>query len=147
MELADWRPTPEPSILWINTAILVLTSIVMQWSHKAAQSGNIDHLKKGLLISGVLTVVFLIGQLFAWKELMSLGYYLDNNPANSFFYLFTLLHAVHLIGGMVAWLKTTINCWRGKEPNRIALSVELCTVYWHYLLLLWLVLFGLLLST
>jgi cytochrome c oxidase subunit 3 len=147
MELSDWRPAPEPTILWINTAVLVLTSVAMQWSHLAAKAQNLGKLKKGLLVAGALTSLFLVGQIVAWQEMIASGYYLDKNPANSFFYLLTALHGLHLLGGMIAWMKTTANVFRGVEVLKVSLNVELCAVYWHYLLLLWLVLFGLLLST
>ncbi len=68
-------------------------------------------------------------------------------PANAFYYLITALHGVHLLGGLVAWGWTGNRVRRGFEANQVSLSVELCAVYWHFLLLVWLVLFGLLLLT
>ena len=67
------------------------------------------------------------------------------NPAYAFFYLFTALHGLHLLGGLWVWGRTTAKVWRGVEWRQVRLSVELCTVYWHYLLLVWLVLFAVLL--
>lgn len=147
MELPDWRAVPEPGILWFNTAVLVLTSIAMQWTHHSAQRNQWDNLKKGILAAGALTVLFLVCQLIAWKQLMASGFYLTNNPANSFFYLFTALHGLHLLGGMVAWVRAVYKIWRNEKTASICLSVELCAVYWHYLLILWLGIFALLLAT
>jgi cytochrome c oxidase subunit 3 len=67
-----------------------------------------------------------------------------SNPANSFFYLITAAHGLHLMGGLVALGRTTAKVWRGAEMTQVRLSVELCTIYWHFLLLVWLVLLGLL---
>ena len=72
-------------------------------------------------------------------------YFLAANPANAFFYLLTGLHGLHLLGGLVALVLTIDKVlWRGCELGQVRLSVKLCAVYWHYLLLLWLVLFTLL---
>ena len=101
----------------------------------------------GLLAGGVLALAFLIGQYFVWRQLESLGYFVDSNPSNSFFYLITGLHGLHLAGGLIAWLRASFRLWRGADLARIRMSVELCTVYWHFLLLVWLVMFSLLLVT
>ncbi len=147
MHVGDWNPLPKPGLLWLNTGVLVLTSIVMQWTRGAAKREQIDGVRFGLIAGGALTVAFLVGQLLVWRQLIGLGYFAATNPANAFFYLFTALHGLHLLGGLVAWSKTTAKVWRGVEVRDVRLSVELCTMYWHYLLLVWLVLFGLLLST
>ena len=89
----------------------------------------------------------LVGQLLVWRQLGSLGYFVDSNPSNSFFYLITGLHGLHLLGGLVAWFRASVRLWRGAEVAKIRMSVELCAVYWHFLLLVWLVMFGLLLVT
>ena len=90
---------------------------------------------------------FLGGQLWVWQQLVNLGYYVSGNPANSFFYLLTGLHGLHLLGGLVAWCRTTIKAWRGVPAQQFSSSVDLCAMYWHYLLGLWLVLMGLLTSS
>ena len=82
-----------------------------------------------------------------WQQLSASGYFLTSNPANAYFYLITALHGVHLLGGLWVWARATGRVWRGTELGEARLSVELCTVYWHYLLLVWLVLFTLLLTT
>ena len=91
--------------------------------------------------------MFIAGQLIAWQQLVGSGYFLAANPANAFFYVLTALHGVHLLGGLVAWGRTAQKVWRGSDMQAVRLSVELCAIYWHFLLILWLVLFYLLLST
>ncbi len=147
MEGADWRPLADPVVLWFNTAMLILGSIFFQRARNAAQRGQIDGVRAGLLAGGVFTFVFLAGQLWAWQQLHALGYFLTTNPANAFFYLFTALHGLHLLGGLWVWAKTSAKVRRGGAVHEVRLSVELCTVYWHFLLVVWLVLFGLLLFT
>jgi cytochrome c oxidase subunit 3 len=151
MTLADWRPMPEPDLLWVNTGILVLASVALQWAWNAANKGKLDTVKRAMSVAGALTVAFVLGQYLAWEQLMATGYFMTANPANAFFFLLTGLHALHLFGGLVAWYKTSARLWRGvgeaSEIAKVRLNVELCAVYWHFLLVIWLILFGLMLNT
>ena len=152
MEYADWRPMPEPDLLWVNTGILVLASIALQWAWGAAVRDRPETVKRAMAVAGVLTLAFGLGQWMAWEQLNAMGYFMAANPANAFFYVLTALHALHLIGGLVAWYKTSAKIWRGVDVNaseygRIKLNVELCAVYWHFLLVIWLIMFGVMLST
>ncbi len=144
---ADWTTLAVPNGLWLNTGALVLSSVAMQWTRPAAKRGAIKGVRIGLIAGGVFTVCFLAGQLWVWQQLNASGYFVAANPANAFFYLLTALHGLHLLGGLWVWAKTIAKVARGVEAGAVRLSVELCTVYWHYLLLVWLVLFALLLST
>ena len=144
MNMLDWREMPVPRLLWFNTGVLVLSSAALQWAYIAARRNNIDGAIVGLCAGGASAVTFLIGQLLAWRQLSDAGYFLASNPANSFFYLITALHGLHLIGGLVGLGRTTAKVWRGAEMVEVRLSVELCAIYWHFLLLVWLVLLGLL---
>jgi cytochrome c oxidase subunit 3 len=143
----DWTTLAVPKLLWLNTGVLILSGVAMQWTRAAAQRGQIDGVRIGLSAGGVFTFSFLAGQLWVWQQLNASGYFVAANPANAFFFLLTALHGLHLLGGLWVWGKTTAKVWRGVEVGEVRLSVELCTVYWHYLLLVWLVLFALLLST
>ncbi len=147
MRLGDWRPVDEPDLLWLNTAVLVLASVAFQLTRGAAIRGKPLTVKVGLLVGGACTILFLFGQLMAWQQLTASGFFMTGNPANSFFYLLTALHGLHLLGGLWVWGRTTLRMLTGADAESVRLSVELCTVYWHYLLLVWIGLFALLLST
>ncbi len=147
MSFSDWTALHEPSLLWANTAILVLSSLVLQRARMKARQGDLDSAKASFWIGGVFAFGFLGGQLMAWQQLTAMGYFADTNPANAFFYLLTALHGIHLTGGLVAWGRTLLKIRRGLEIEQISLSIELCSVYWHYLLLVWAVMFSLLLAT
>ncbi|MCH8058487.1 MAG: cytochrome c oxidase subunit 3, partial [Proteobacteria bacterium] len=134
-------------LLWINTGFLVLASVAYQWTRGQAIKGHDPAVKVGLLASGILSILFLGGQFVAWQQLNGAGYYLSSNPANAFFYLLTAVHGIHLLGGLYVWARSTMKVWGGGEADTVRLSIELCTVYWHFLLLVWVMLFGLLLST
>lgn len=146
-EFYDWRPLNEPGILWVNTGFLVLASIAYQFTRNAALAGRTGSLKPGLIIAGVMTILFLGGQLMAWQQLIASGVYVENNPANAFFFLLTAVHGIHLLGGLWVWARSAVKLMAGADADSVRISIELCTIYWHYLLLVWVVLFGMLLST
>ena len=144
---ADWTTLAVPKALWLNTGALILSSVAMQWTRNAAKRGAMGGVRFGLIAAGVFSFCFLAGQLWVWQQLNASGYFVAANPANAFFYLLTALHGLHLLGGLWVWARTTAKVARGTEVGAVRLSVELCTVYWHYLLLVWLALFALLLTT
>jgi cytochrome c oxidase subunit III len=146
MEFEDWRPAPQVGLLWLNTAMLVLSSIAMQWARIAVRRGEIDRVTIGLIAGGIFAVGFLGGQIFAWRQLNMMVAFDITNPSIGFFYLITALHGLHLLGGLVVWGRTTAKAFLGIDVVHVRLAVELCTVYWHFLLVVWLVLFGLLFS-
>jgi cytochrome c oxidase subunit 3 len=144
MQLSDWRDVPLPRVLWLNTGMLILSSIALHGARKAALKGEEEELKLGLLAAGVTALAFLSGQLLAWRQLTADGYLLASNSANAFFYVLTGIHGLHLLGGLVALGRTIAKAWRGIAPDRLRLSVELCATYWHFLLLVWLILLSVL---
>jgi cytochrome c oxidase subunit 3 len=143
----DWSPLPEPKLLWLNTGVLILSSGALHRAQAAANRGQTDALRAALQVGGVAALAFLAGQLIAWQQLAAAGYFLASNPANSFFYLITAIHGAHLLGGLVALGRTVAKVQRGVEVDKVRPSVELCALYWHFLLVVWLVLFGVLLLT
>jgi len=147
MGLSDWRPLPEPKLLWVNTGFLILSSVALQWAVYQARRGHLEKMRLGLLGGGILAMLFMSGQFWAWHQLRALGYFMATNPSGSFFYLITALHGLHLLGGLVAWGRTMKKAWHRAYMTQDNLSIELCAVYWHFLLLVWLVLFGLMLIT
>jgi len=152
MMVGDWNSLVFPSVLWLNTALLIPSDVAMRSARRAARGANTERVRNALMAAGVCSFAFLAGQIWAWQQLNASGYFaaadgagaVAASPANAFFYLFTALHGLHLLGGLWVWGRTTAKVWGGVELARVRLSVELCTLYWHYLLLVWLVLFALL---
>ena len=147
MELPDWTPLSDPAQLWLNTALLVVSSILFQWARNLVTKGQDKYLIAALVGAGVFAVLFIAGQLVVWNGLQSAGYFVASNPANSFFYLLTGLHALHLLGGLWVWSKSLIRLLTVGESQDLRLSIELCTLYWHFLLIVWLVMFAILSNT
>ena len=144
MQMPDWRDVPLPNVVWLNTIMLILSSIALHDAGKAAARGDGAALRLGLLAAGVTALAFLSGQLLAWHQLTTGGYLLASNSANAFFYVLTGVHGVHVIGGMVALSRAIAGAWRDAPPERLRLSVRLCATYWHFLLFVWLVLLSIL---
>ena len=148
MLVNDWRNMPAPWLLWFNTGILVISSIVFHQATKYAEKEIFDKTKNCLYFIGFLAYSFLIGQLIVWYQLINTGYYATSNVANAFFYLFTTIHGLHIIGGIYFWGKTTSKfIKRSLKKEDINNLIDICAVYWHFLLVVWLVLFGLMLSS
>ncbi|NKB50366.1 MAG: cytochrome-c oxidase [Alphaproteobacteria bacterium] len=141
MTIADWRPVPEPLIMWLNLLILIASSVAMQWAVINARRDRTPGVEVGMLVGGAFALAFLAGQLLVVRQLDALGYFAPTNPALAFLYMLTALHAVHILGGLVAWGRTVLRIWGGKEAHEVRMSVELCAFYWHFLLAIWLVLF------
>ena len=147
-----WMPVDEPSVLWLNTALLVLASVAMQHARGRITANDIVAARRSFAAAGVLTLLFLAGQVSAWMSLSASGLYTVETPAYSFFILLTAVHGLHLVGGLVVLGRAARRMWRADTSNavvvsRLATSVQLCTTYWHFLLLVWLGLFWLLMST
>ncbi len=147
MQTGDWRPLAEPGILRFNTLCLVLASIAMQTAVHGAHRAAPGLFRAGLAGGGVLALVFLTGQWSAWQQLQAAGHGMRANPADAFFYLLTGLHGLHLLGGLWVWGRASTQLLGGASTEDLRLRVELCAQYWHYLLLLWVLLYALLLST
>jgi cytochrome c oxidase subunit III len=137
MDLDDWRQVPLPPLIWVNTVMLVLASVVLQTARVAVRGDDEATVRLTLVTGTVATTAFLVGQVLAWRELVGGGYLLAVNPANSFFYLLTGLHGLHILGGLVGLGWTTAGVWGDVAPERVRLRVDLCAMYAHFLLFLW----------
>ena len=147
MVYPDWQRMPEPWLLWINTAVLFFSSMVFINAQIASKNNQFQIVKKRLLLIGFLAFAFLIGQLLVWQQLIANGFYVSTNPSNAYFYVFTALHGLHLLGGLVYWYLTIKKVWISSDivVAKVKHTVDLCAIYWHFLLAVWVVLFGLML--
>ncbi len=145
----DWQHFQLPHVLYLNTLILIASSVTLEFSRQrfAAISDAAGHAAasaKILLANGVywlyltaaLGLLFVLGQLLAWRDLVAQGLFLATNPSSSFFYLFTALHAVHLLGGMGGLFYVLRKLVRnGGVAGTSGLSAF--SIYWHFMDLLW----------
>ena len=136
---APWQPLAQPWQLWVNTVMLLLASVSIQWARVASRRDRPRRAFEGMLLAAFFAVCFVAGQLWVWQQFIAAGYYASANPANGFYYLLTGLHGIHLLGGLVA-LAVIFVKRRGRPVQETAFAVDRCAVYWHYLLALWLLL-------
>jgi cytochrome c oxidase subunit 3 len=138
---SDWRTLPELPLLRLNTLALLGGSVALHWAGRCAARQRPDRCCNALLLAGALAAAFIAGQLEAWRQLLALHYAIAGNPANSFFYLITGLHGLHVLGGLAAWLMVTAKAWRGRD---VRAGIALCATYWDFLFAVWIALYGLL---
>ena len=148
MLVHDWKSLSEPWLLWINTIILIFTSFVFHKAKVLSDKHEFEKTKNYLLLVGFLTFAFITGQLLVWQHYVNLEQYASTNPANAFFYLFTALHGLHVLGGLLFWGRSSTKlCTKNFSVSKIKQAIELCAIYWHFLLIVWFVLFGLMIAT
>lgn len=147
MELDDWIPMAEPSLLWVNTALLIGSSVLFQLARNTAQGENFLRARTMFVAAGLFAILFVAGQALAWQQLSNNGFTVSNGPASAFFYLLTGMHVLHIVGGLWVWSKTTLRFFSQAQLSDVKLSVELCTTYWHFLLVLWVIIFAVLANT
>jgi cytochrome c oxidase subunit III len=148
----DWQPIAMPKVLWLSTALIVISSVTMEISRRSLKQQGKRQSDAGygrwLVITVALGLAFLATQLLAWRQLVRQGVYMASNPFNSFFYLFTAAHGLHLLGGILALSYLLVRTRRKRdtvvgELRRVG-AADAATIYWHFMDGLWIVLFLLL---
>lgn len=147
MDLGDWVPLTDPSLLWLNTSLLIVSSVLFQLARNTSLTDRRQQTRSLFLAAGVLAISFVIGQIVVWQQLAATGLGVASNPASAFFYLLTGMHAAHILGGLWVWSKTSLRFFGDSELQDLRLSVSLCTTYWHFLLVLWVFIFAVLTNT
>ena len=144
----DWRPIHMPKVLWLSTAVILLSSFTMEISRRSLKVLNDAGYRRWLAITLILGLGFLASQLMAWRQLVRQGVYVSSNPHSSFFYLFTAAHGLHLFGGILALgylvLRTTHKRETVEGELKRVGAAEATTIYWHFMDGLWVALFLLL---
>ena len=139
------RPLVMPKLLWLNTGLLLVSSAALQGAQLGVRKRQMRVVQGCLIAAGVLGFAFLAGQLLAWRQLIAAGYFAAVDPVNAFFYVVTGLHGLHVLGGLAVLGRTIGNSLQSAKLQELRLSVELCAIYWHFLFIVWLIFFGLLL--
>lgn len=143
---APWQPFTDPSRLWFNTALLACASFAIQFGLGGTRAGKLNVTVAGISAAVFFTLLFLVAQFDLWLHMQSMGFYVNGNPANSYFYLLTAVHGLHLIGGLIVLSNVVFRVWYDNNLDSLSAPLQLCTTYWHFLLGVWLVLFALLTS-
>jgi len=160
--VTDWVPIRIPRILWLNTAILLVSSVTLFMARRGlakrvARSETGSSRAGALLmmmgrrdsvpwlsITMVLGLAFLAGQLIAWKQLAQQRIFISTNPSSAFFYVLTAVHGLHLLGGVTALAYATLTSALNKPLQSRFVVVDVTSLYWHFMDFLWLYIFALL---
>lgn len=139
----DWVPVHLPVVIWVNTVILLASSATLEFARKRLASNDLGGFRMLWRITTVLGILFLAGQLVAWRQLVAQGIYVAVNPASSFFYIFTAAHGLHIIGGVAALFYVLFRAFEKTSLSR-TLAAEITSYYWHFMDGLWIFLLALL---
>ncbi|HUQ90668.1 MAG TPA: cytochrome c oxidase subunit 3 [Bryobacteraceae bacterium] len=134
----DWRGTPAPQILWINTGVLALSSVLAEKARRDLKAGDRPRFNIAWTSATVLGAGFVAGQIAVWSELQDQGVYMTSHPGSAFFYVGTAAHAIHLAGGWIAMFYLSLRAWRLELGPGRRTAVDVVTAYWHFLGVLWL---------
>lgn len=137
----DWLLFEFPSMFNVTSILIILSSISMHFAYISAKRDNLANIRIGVGVTMVLAVAFAIGQYLSWGELVAQDVFFVGNPAGSFIYIFTGLHGVHLLGGVVYLAIVLVNAFKYKVHSKNIAQMEMCTTYWHFLGGLWLYLY------
>jgi cytochrome c oxidase subunit III len=141
MPNSSWIPLQVPRILWLNTLILIASSFTLARAHNRFAAQDDEGFRHWWATTTVLGILFVAGQILAWRQLVTQGIFLATNPSSSFFYVFTGAHGVHLLGGILALLYVQ---FRATHKVSKGTAIEVVSMYWHFMDGLWVFLFLLL---
>jgi cytochrome c oxidase subunit III len=136
-------PIVMPRVLWLSTALMLASSLTMEVARHALKHRRQKRFKVWITVTMVLGLGFLAAQLTAWKHLVASGFYLTRNFHSSYAYIFTGLHGVHLIGGLVALAYVVLRAQERWTVVRKRVTVDMTALYWHFLDGLWIYLLAL----
>jgi cytochrome c oxidase subunit 3 len=142
--VSDWVTIQIPSAMWFTTAVILFSSISFEIARRALRLNQFEKFKSWISITTVLGFLFLVGQIIAWRQLAAQGIYLQSNPHSSFFYVLTGLHALHLLGGILVLSYVMASALRMRIGLNKRTTVEMTSLYWHFMDGLWIYLFVLL---
>ena len=138
----DWNTGPLPRLLWVNTVVLLASSLALERARAVERAGRPP--LRWILVTLALGVLFVIGQIFAWLEVRSLGFRMSTSAHTSFFYVLTGAHAAHVLGGLAGFVAAARWPEQGWRRASLGLVLRVVAIYWHFLLFLWFGLFALL---
>ena len=140
----DWRSLDLPAVLYLSTAILLVSSVAFEIARRQLRSGTLEKLRFWIFATLLLGLSFLVAQMLGWRDLLGQGVSMRSSASGSFFYILTVAHALHVLGGIGALIYVAARV-RMPRPwsNRLA-AVDATAIYWHFLGVLWVYLFILL---
>ena len=138
----NWLSFELPGVFAVNTLVIAFSSLTMHLAYLAAKKDNLERIKWFLLATVILGILFLIGQYYSWSALVEKNvFFVSNYASGSFIYVFTGLHGLHLVSGIVFLSITFTSSLKLKIHSKKLVKIEMCMTYWHFLGGLWLYLY------
>jgi cytochrome c oxidase subunit 3 len=138
----NWLQFALPSAFMLSTALVVLSSVVLQWSFAQAKKNELAKVKVGMALTLLLGVGFVGAQLLAYSQLVNIGLFLNGNPSVGFLYVVTFIHALHVVSAIIALIVIFAQAFRFQVHSKKLLGMKLVTLFWHFLGILWIYLYG-----
>jgi cytochrome c oxidase subunit III len=135
--LANWIDFEIPTFFWYSTGALILSSIAMRVAHKAFMIKDMPKYRMWLVITTLLGIVFIILQYFGFLHLWNIGMTLQKNVAFSFLWVIVGLHALHVVGGVIALIVIYLKAFNTKVRVYASLPIEMMSTYWYFVDILW----------
>lgn len=137
----NWTFFELPTLFWVNTIVIIISSATLHWAYLSAKRDNLESVKIATIITTILGFGFMVGQYFAWTDLVTNSIHLVGNPSGSFVYIISGLHGAHVLGGVIYLLILLGATQKGLVHSKSLNRIEMCATYWHFLGGLWLYLF------
>lgn len=138
----EWVVFELPIMFMLNTSVVVLSSVFMQWAYIAAKKDELNQTKLGLGLAIVLGTLFCIMQYWGWSQMVYNSIYFGfANPSGSFVYVITGLHMAHVIIGILYLVIIFIQTFRFKVHKKAIRGIAMCNTYWHFVGILWIYLY------
>lgn len=141
---SSWISFIVPNSFLISTIVILFSSITFHWALLSAKKNKINFVKTGVVFTFILAVLFVISQFLGWSNLVSQGVVAageGSSPSGSYFYALTVLHLLHLIGGIISLLVVMFKSFKNKYNSKNTLGIEVSLTYWHFLGALWVYLY------
>jgi cytochrome c oxidase subunit 3 len=148
LERESWFVFELPSYFYVSTAVILLSSVTMIYALRQAKSGSTARSTQALILTLALGLAFAVLQILGWQALHENGVFFTgegSNPAGSWVYAITFFHLLHMIAGVITLFITTIKSALGKYVQGNTLGIELTSIFWHFLDIVWIFLFTFLL--
>jgi cytochrome c oxidase subunit III len=140
---ADWVTIPKPRILWVNTVLLVVSSVCVELARERLKLRDRVDFNRWWTAATGLGVLFLAGQALAWQQLRAAGLFIASSPSAAFFYVLTATHAAHVVGAVAALVYVEVQAVRFRLGPAKRTGIDVTAVFWHFLDAMWLCLMGL----
>lgn len=140
----NWMHFELPQMFWISSALILISSVTMNWAVSLAKKGNFDKVKLAALLTFVLGIGFTISQFMGWSSLYNSNVVFagrESNASGSFMYVLTGLHLAHLFAGLIALIFVIVKSHLKKYTIENHLGIKIVAIFWHFLDILWIYLF------